>query len=237
MDNSQAIEAPVTEEPQVDVTADQSTPVADTTALKAPAAKDYSFVPSKFLKDGEPDFEQMAKSYVNLEKKIGKKGTFAPDSADEYQYTPTSIQLDDQTSTAFKEEAHKMGISKQQYEWMMTKYEEAYTQTSETPEKAEGALKQMWGDNFDTNIRLASKAMDYYIPSDIPIEAIGNNPYVIAILARIGSEMQEDTTPSASSSAAVGVTHDDIKAIMKSPDYWKDKAKQKQVSDWYAKNR
>lgn len=215
---------------------------ADTTAkVDAPAedigdVEDLSWVPAKFLRDGKPDFQNLAKSYQSLEKKIGTKGNFAPESVDAYEYTPKSIMLDDESNKAFKEDALKAGLTPTQYQWALEQYEKAYEQTTDTPEKAKAYLEKQWGKDYDKNVQQAIKAFETYVPSHIPIEVIGNNPFVIDILSRIGSELGEDVMPVRSSAGAVGQSKDDITKLMNEPDYWKNAKKQAQVSEWYAKN-
>jgi len=215
---------------------------ADTTAKVEATSEasgdgeDLSWVPAKFLRDGKPDFQNLAKSYQSLEKKIGTKGNFAPDSVDAYEYTPKSIQLDEESNKAFKEDALKAGLTPAQYQWALEQYEKAHEQTTDTPEKAKAYLEKQWGDDYDKNVQNAINAFETYVPSHIPIEVIGNNPFIIDILSRIGSELGEDVTPVRSSGGAVGQSKDDIQKLMGEPDYWKNSKKQAQVAEWYAKN-
>ena len=212
----------------------------DAPSLAAPEVVEepkFDWVPAKFLRDGKPDFETMAKSYTTLEKKIGQKGAFAPESVDEYAYDPKSIQFDPEDNKAFKEFAKEAGLSTAQYAAVLEKYEEVYSKNIETPEKAERYLKETWGDDYTQQAANARKAFETYVPSDIPIEAIGNNPYLLRVLAQIGSELHEDPTPSkAATKSGAGQSKADIQKLMSEPDYWKNASKQALVQEWYAKN-
>lgn len=229
----------LTPQPQTTAPATSADKPAETTAkVDAPTedGEDLSWVPAKFLRDGKPDFQNLAKSYQSLEKKIGQKGNFAPESIEAYEYTPKSITLDEEANKAFKEDALQAGLTPKQYQWALEQYEKAYEQTTDTPEKAKAYLEKQWGKDYEKNVQQAIKAFETYVPSHIPIEVIGNNPFVIDILSRIGGELGEDVTPVRSSAGATGQSKEDITKLMGEPDYWKNAKKQAQVSEWYAKN-
>lgn len=200
-----------------------------------PKQETYDWVPKKFLtKDGTPDFQAMSKSYLALEKRQGSK-SFAPETIDDYTFEG-KMTYDEETTKAFKEKAQKAGLSTEQYKWVMGEYEEMLNQVSYTPERAESALKEAWGDSYTKNMQNAIRAYELYVPSNISIEEIGNNPAVIAILARVGADLSEDTTPAKSSQASTVVSKGEILKIMKEPDYYRNAEKQKMVTEWYQKN-
>lgn len=209
------------------------------TAPTTEAADDYSWVPPKFKLDGKPDFQKLATSYAALEKKISAKAGVAPDSLDDYVYEAKSVQFDADDNVSFKEFAKEINLSPTQYAKVLEKYEESYGRTAETPAKAQEYLQKQWGDDFERNTQLAIKAFEAYAPSHIPLEAIGNNPYVIDLLSRFGAELGEDVVPQKKATNS-RMSRDDVKALMAKPEYNQDtkegKALQAQVTAWYEKN-
>lgn len=256
-DNSQEqTSAPATETatPVATVLTPQAQPTAPGTPAEKPAdttakvetttedssdGEDFSWFPQKYMRDGKPDYKALANGHAALDKLAGKKGSFPPDSVDAYEYTPKNIQLDEESNKAFKEDALKAGLTPAQYQWALEQYEKAHEQTTDTPEKAKAYLEKQWGADYDKNVQNAINAFETYVPSHIPIEVIGNNPFIIDILSRIGSELGEDVTR-VKSSGPVGVDKEEIRKMMAHPDYYKNtktgKELQGKVADWYAKN-
>ncbi|WP_157272536.1 hypothetical protein [Azonexus hydrophilus] len=194
---------------------------------------DYSWVPKKFLKDGKPDLQGLAKSYSNLEKRLGSR-SLASEAIEDYAFeSKHGFQYDPEVSTAFKSEAQKMGVSPEQYAWMMEKYEEAVSTNTVTPEVAEKTLRESWGKNFDSNLNYARAAWDAFAPSDMDINEVGNNPAVLKILARVGAELGEDKPTARQASRPTAMTEDQINEIIRSKDYTTNLKKQEQVRKWY----
>jgi hypothetical protein len=227
----QSVEAPVAE---VEV---------EETTTEAPPASDYSWVPAKFMKNGLPDVALMAKSYTNLEKLAKGKGIAnVPDSIDAYEYTPQGFDVDPEILGNLKIQAIEKGITTDQYQWMMQQYEAEMGRFLPSPEKTHAYLTEAWGDRFDVMSENAKRAFNAYVPSDIPMEAVGNNPYLIDILSRIGADMAEDSTPSAggSSSPRGRMSEEEKNAMMKDPEYGSGSPKGKElfsaVEDWYKRN-
>lgn len=194
---------------------------------------DYGWVPKKFLKDGKPDLQGLAKSYQNLEKRMGSK-SLASEAIEDYAYdSKHGFDYDPEVSTQFKSEAQKAGLSPEQYAWMMEKYESEVSRLSMTPDKAEQTLRQSWGKSFDTNLNYARQAWDAFGPSDISIDEVGNNPQVLKILARVGAELGEDKPSAKGAAPSRGMSEDDINEIIRSKDYTTNLKKQEQVRKWY----
>lgn len=221
------VAAPVT-------TAEPVAPVAT-----AEETDEYSWLPPKFKLDGKPDFQKLATSYTALEKKISAKAGVAPESTDDYVYEPKHYQSSEEETTAFKETAKKLNLSAAQYAGLSEFYDQAMERTADSPAKTKAYLEEHWGTDFERNTQLAIRAFDAYAPSHIPIEAIGNNPFVIDLLARFGAELGEDAVPSARTTNA-RMTRDDVKALMAKPEYKKPgkegDALRSEVETWYAKN-
>ena len=200
---------------------------------------DYSYVPPKFMKDGKPDFETMAKSYQNLEKKASQKGLMVPDDVAEYEWTGTApTTINDEALNAFKTEAQTAKLSKEQYAFVMDKYAQAITDLGLNAEASAQALEKVWGKDYQTNINSASKAFMEFAPSDINMEEpVFNHPSVVRLLAAIGNELNEDSqSVKGQSSRASGMTKDQINEIRNSPDYWHSVEKQQLVTQWYESN-
>lgn len=234
-------ETPGNETTQVEAQEVQATP-ADNTATETTtetAKDDFSWFPTKYMKDGEPDVQNLAKAYQNLEKKLGQKVTsLAPESADEYDYTPDGIELDPELTSAFKNEAKEAGLSTAQYEFIMKKYQDSVGRDMMTSERAVDMLKQSWGEaEFAGNLTNAQRAFDEFAPSDLSSnDPALNHPSVLKLLARIGADLGEDSTPPRSSKSA-GLSQGEIEAMMMTDEYNVRGSETRQTVDsWFKKN-
>lgn len=198
---------------------------------------DYSFVPKKFLKDGKPDWESLTKSYQHMEKKASSKGVLVPEDVSEYEWSGNApVQIDPEQANAFKADAQKAGLTKEQYAFVMDKYAEVMTNTGFSAEASAHALKKQWGEEFQSNVNLARRAFDEFAPSDMNMDdPIFNHPTVVRLLARMGKELGEDSQAAVKgvSGRSTGMTSDEIQAIQSSPDYWNSREKQETVRKWY----
>lgn len=194
---------------------------------------DYSWVPKKFLRDGKPDIQGLAKSYQSLEKRMGSK-SLASEAIEDYAFeSKYGFDYDAETTSAFKSEAQKAGLSPEQYAWVMEKYESEVDRIAMTPDKAEKTLRQTWGKSFDTNLNYARQAWEAFGPSDISIDEVGNNPQVLKILARVGAELGEDKPSARGASTGRGVSEEEINEVIRSKDYTTNLKKQEMVRKWY----
>lgn len=201
---------------------------------------DYSYVPKKFLKDGKPDWEGFSKSYKNLEAKLGTKGNIAPEAATDYDFSPSSnVPFDEQQTSDFKAEAHKAGLSSEQYKFIMGKYEQLMTNMGTNVDATDSILKKEWGSNYEDNVRNVKRAFNDIVPSDISRDdPILLHPTVMKILARVGQELGEDaqTSVKGRNASASGMTRLEIDEVRNSKDYWDNPEKQKLVTQWYERN-
>lgn len=206
---------------------------------KTPEATDddFSWVPKKFLRDGKPDFKAIETARANLEKKLSGKGVVvAPDTPDEYTYQFESLPVDPVARSEFQQEALDAGLSVDQYTFIMQKYEQEFGKYVHTAEKAEKTLRADWGDDYAANMQLANRAFEEYVPSDVSLEDIGNNPAVIKILARIGAELKEDSAPPRGGKSG-GMTQEEVEALMMTPEYSDPRSDTyKKVTDWFKRN-
>lgn len=228
-------EAPINQNPTTEAV--DTTP--ETKDSQVDSEDNYDWVPKKYMRDGKPDFQAMEKARANLEKKLSQKGiSLAPETPDEYTFEPTDpgLEYDPETSAAFKNEALKMGLTVDQYQFIMQKYEQEVGQYMYTAERAAAELKTAWGDDFAQNLQYANRAFEEYVPSDVSINEIGNNPAVLKILARIGAELGEDSAPARSTSRGVSHTQEDIERLMASPEYGMAGSEARQTVDaWFKK--
>lgn len=217
-----------------DVTSDNSSVTIEEGATVAPTG---TVVPDKFLKeDGTPDFDKLAKSYTELESTLRKTRPTAPKSIDEYQLEGIDLELDEELTVAFKSEALEAGLSTDQYKWVMDKYAGLVQDSMPSKEKAQEALTEAWGKEFDTNLQAARSAWDVY-GKDMDINVVGNNPDVLKILARIGAELKEDNASRQPASNDPGMTQSDLDALMSSDDYWTNPEKQAKAAAYHARRR
>jgi len=196
-------------------------------------APDYSWVPKKFLKDGEPDLQALSRSYQALEKRLGSR-SLAPESVDDYVFeSKNGYTYDADLSNSFKQEALEAGLSAEQYAFIMNKYEESIAQSQPSADQAAEVLKASWGRNFDNNLQAARRAWDEFAPSDADIDEVGNNPVVLKILARIGMELGEDKPTAKGASRPSAMTEEQINELIRKKDYKHDLKAQEVVRKWY----
>lgn len=197
-------------------------------------AESYDWVPPKFLKDGQPDYKNLAKSYQALESKMGKH--VAPTSIEEYTFeSKMADQYDPEVQTAFKAEALEKGMTAEQYAFVMNKYEEAVMSMQPSVDDVRAHLEESWGPQFEANLQNARAAWDAFAPKDVDINEIGNNPAVLKFLAQVGKEMGEDRVSGKFAQKAPGMTIDEVNALIGSKDYATNQDKQRKVQEYYEK--
>jgi len=211
-----------TEAEAVTETETQATEATDTETNDTDADQ-YEWVPKKYWKDGKPDLESFKNGFENMEKMLGKKGLLKPDSVEEYDAQPEFPQgwsVDEQATNQFKAEALEQGFTPDQYKFIMQKYSENISKSVVTPETAQQILTEEWGkQDFASNLSAAQAAFEAYAPSNIDRnDPIFNNPTVLKILARVGSELSEDQRPAQGTKQAAQ-SRQDIEAMMASPEY------------------
>lgn len=205
----------------------------------SPAVEQFE-VPKKFLKaDGSPDFERMTKAYVNLERTWSKKPNLPPASPDEYIWEKEAdANLDAERVTEFKRQLHEKGFTKDQYAFIMDNYQEVIGSLTWTPERTEEVMKQEWGKDFTENTKAARAGFEHFAPSDADInDPVWNHPAVMKLLARLGSEVTEDSlTPKAKSQASAPESIDTrIAELRQLPNWHSDTKIQAELDALYAK--
>lgn len=225
---------------------EQQAPLVESTSaegskLDRPERTSDSFeVPKKFLMaDGSPDYERLAKAYVNLEKSWSKKPNMPAASPDDYVWEKESeADLDPERTAEFKKQLHEKGFTKDQYAFIMNNYHEVIGSLTWTPERTEEVMKQEWGKDFTENTKAARAGFEHFAPSDADInDPVWNHPVVMKLLARLGSEVTEDSlTPKAKTQASAPESIDArIAELRKEPNWHSDAKIQAELDSLYAK--
>ena len=200
----------------------------------------YGYVPEKFMntETNEPDFEKLANSYSELEKKIGSK--IGAESTDEYEYEFEHGDVFDsgEPYTQFKDNMLELGLSKEQFAGIMGVYENNTVELMEamapSPDRAQEALTKSWGDAYEANLGNARLAWDTFATPEMNIDTIGNSPEILQILSVIGASLGEDTSVGkTNANAGSGLTQTDVNALMNTEDYWTNAESQAKVQSYY----
>ena len=170
-------------------------------------------IPEKYQvkkEDGSLDIEasslKLAEAYGHLEKRMGS-GDLPPKTAGEYEVAVPEVLKDqwnpkeDPKLQAFLDKAHSKGLTQGQLDMVMESYFETAQQLvggnrQLSEEECTADLRKDWKDDatFKGEVAKAYKAAVGYGGEDA--QAIladhGNDPRLIRLLARVGSEMVED---------------------------------------------
>ena len=173
------------------------------------------------------DVSSLASSYVNLQSHLGRDKIAKPvtdsdwddvyeflgrpETADKYEITladdlPEAVasQLNDETLSSFKQEAHKLGLNAEQVKslvaWQagnMVDQHSAYENgAAKSMEDGESALRQEWGRAYDQNLEFAKKAFNEYggdeLSNKMVSSGMGNDPDVLRAFANIAKTTMAD---------------------------------------------
>lgn len=188
-------------------------------------------VPEKFW-DAEKKAirtEDVLKSYQALEQRM-RDGGAPPKDVTGYAFEPpeelADVKLNDDGLKAFKETAHKLGLTAKQYQGVMNHYIETLPHMREdlmtfTMQECEAQIRDVWKTDRERreNSFLAKKAFSALADEDM-LEPdvkfrLENHPYVLRILAKVGKEMGEDKINVNQQSG--DSIEDDIAALNKHP--------------------
>ena len=164
----------------------------------------------------------------------------APKDVTGYTYEFKNADVwDGDSFTEFKGEALKQGLSNDQLQWLMTKHEDVITGVMDqfdNPAKTEESLRGEWGNKYEDQMKSARKAWDTYADDTMDIDAVGNNPQILKLLAKLGKELHEDTPmKSGQSGSSVDQSElmDKMRAKMADGTYYEDKAFQALIKKTY----
>ncbi|NUZ07653.1 hypothetical protein [Piscinibacter koreensis] len=172
-------------------------------------------IPSKYrvkAADGSVDRDasmaKLAEGYRALESRMGS-ASGRPAAPDDYvidvpeelagAFDPAAPEF-----KAFQAEAHEMGFSQKQLDFVMGKYFQeaprlvAGAQAADA-HAAEATLRSVWPTEgaFDTNLQNAERAVAQFGADlgESVVRDLQNKPAVIQLLARIGAQLREDAPP------------------------------------------
>jgi hypothetical protein len=173
--------------------------------------------------------EDMAKSYVNAQGLIGKKGVIIPgegaseedwnkfhtdmgrpQEADAYEApqitdAPEGFEVSQDEIQNMKKLAFEMGLSPKNASKMIQNYIDGeknvfstqQQQNNEKVESAKKALHDQFGDKYEHNLKVAKGVLQKFADHDV-YEGItgdamlGDNPYLIRLLAKLGNSLLDD---------------------------------------------
>ena len=154
--------------------------------------------------DLQASAQKLASSYAHAEKRIGS-GDLPPEAPDAYAYTPPEdfkdLPLDAELSTAFKERAHKAGLTQAQYEMVMGEYFRIVPAMMEgraavSAADARAKLQEVWKDPSDYQAQMGNaQRFVTSLPEGLRAQFIGNygtDPIMAQVAAHFGREMRED---------------------------------------------
>jgi len=203
--------------------------------------------------------DSLAASYVNLQSHLGRdkitkpvtEGDWdevyeflgRPESADKYEITladdlpdAVSAQLNEETLSSFKQQAHKLGLNAGQVQslvaWqagnMINQHTAHENGAVKSIEDGESALRQEWGRAYDQNLEFAKKAFNEYGGDELSNKMIssgmGNDPDVLKAFANIAKATMADkdlagTTNGAKMALTPEEARSEASTIMSHPSY------------------
>jgi len=163
------------------------------------------------------DVSKLAKSYVHLVKmrgvpedqliKLPSDGNYSevynklgrPEDPSGYE-----IDISNDLNKDYAENAHKLGLSKDQarkiYSWMSDKYnqlqQEDRSQYEESVRMGLDSLKREWGQEFNAQTQIAKQAFlqlaDAEMVKTMEESGLGNSPQMIKLFNKVGQILKED---------------------------------------------
>lgn len=232
-------------------------PAAPGTAAPTAASDELAWLPEKYRvngADGKIDMaassKKLGEGYGALSAKLGQQPA-VPAAPGDYTYDQPEqfkdVAMDETMSAAFRERAHKAGLTNEQYQFVMGEYfslvpEVLNGAAQKTADQARADLQQVWKTEaeYTGGVAAAQRAING-LPVGLAEEAVasglGANPAFIKIMAAMGKEMREDRPPAMSHSPAA----QDVDALMASdayrdPKHPQHKAVSARVSAYFQKN-
>lgn len=202
----------------------------------AAAGDETAWMPEKFrvaAADGSLDVgassRKLAEAYGGLEKRFGG-GDAPPKSDSDYTVAVPDALKDhwkpeqDTRYAEFRKAAHEAGLSQKQFDMVMGRYFDI------APQLVDGAavldndqcmaeLRKSWASDgeYQTGLNNAYKALNAFGGDDAEaiLQAHGNDPGLIRLLARAGAELGEDAPPAGGNAPSGG----EIQAMLTSEAY------------------
>lgn len=203
-------------------------------AQSAAGASGFDWLPEKYrvAKDGgeidlEASAKKVAEGYAHLSQRLGA-GDVPPKTPDEYapKVEAEGFNWDefkaDPEMQSFLKGAHAKGVTNDQLSFILGEYARVAPGLVEgagalTVEDCNAALSQVWQTPAEQtqNLQHAYRAASTFAGKvglsydDIEAAGLGNNPVFIRLMAAIGPELGEDTSPPAAG-LAVGMSDADF---------------------------
>lgn len=192
-------------------------------STEAPPAAEAvpEWFPAKYVKDGKPAFEELAKGYQELQKAFSSKNPMAaqvPESPDGYQLKPEKIpeglQFSDEAAGKFAEVFHKNGIPAPAAKaiadtWLemeaanMAKAAQVYEQQLAT---ARQELEAKWGgaEEYAKITGKVSALVTDTLGEDPGDAVLFSNPRVVEFLAKVSDLLGPDAVAAMKDSVSPG---------------------------------
>lgn len=138
-----------------------------------------------------------AEGWGNVWNKLGR-----PETADGYEL-PVPEGDSGEFAGAASGKMHELGLSKSQAqgiaEWYNTQQSQMVEQFNQQREQQAtenvAAIRKEWGNNFDTNVAVANKAISAYLSPEaiqaLKESGLGSNPHIVKAFHKIGQSLSE----------------------------------------------
>ena len=175
--------------------------------------------------------DKLAKSYVNLVKKMGvpaEQLLRLPGEGEPMDDVYNALgrpedhngynlgDFEPEQTENFRQFAHELGLNNQQAETIYQAYQQDIAERDQASqqnfEQFEvdnlNALQQEWGDQFNHNLEMARRAfMNFATPEAVQIveeTGMGNHPELLKVFARIGEVLAEDSVLPGTNNSVLG---------------------------------
>ena len=179
--------------------------------------------------DLDASSQKLAQSYAAAQARIGS-GDIPPAAAADYKTTLPEelkdVQMDEELSSAFREGAHKEGLTQKQYDFVMAEYFKLVPSlldgaAKHSAESAREKLQEVWRTpaEYEGGMRAGQSAfitLPEQLQKEIQVSGLGSNPMVAQLLAHFGREYREDRPPSQGAPSGDAGTAEEL---MKHPAY------------------
>jgi hypothetical protein len=180
---------------------------------------------------GIESLEGLTQSYLDLHGKAAAMPQ-VPADADGYEaLAPEGVKLDETRVNEFKAEAHKLGLTQEQFIGLVNYDIERSRAATDAHSKARNdaletavtALKAEWGDKYEENANIAENALNKLTTPAfrelLVSSGLNDNPLVVHTFHNLGIVLSEDQFVSAERKAAGGrPKSEDGKSMLKFKD-------------------
>jgi len=129
----------------------------------------------------------------------------APEKIEEYKLDGSGVFENAEAKTAFLTLAHEAGLTQGQIEkfspfannLVLAALGENKKAKDKQYKDAEAELKEDWGDKFDTNIKIVSRAVEHLGGAELAQHFVGlgidNDPVIVKMMHQVGTLIAEDS--------------------------------------------